>query len=191
VENETSNSLVLHMFNDMNNSGDLPSNGLLLHLDLNHRNVTLLKLYLDPQDEIATTSQGSYEVCSNGNVLLGYGNVDSIKEFGPEGDVRMSISGAASYRAYRLTWDATPAEYGPNITAIGEKGWVSWNGDTRTTKWIVYTGASNGSLTQVGEVARTGFETQYSLPSGSAWVQVGAFAGDIHLRNSSVAAVSN
>ncbi|KAF5625625.1 hypothetical protein F52700_8990 [Fusarium sp. NRRL 52700] len=191
VQNETQKSLVLHMFNDMNESGDLPSNGLELHLDLDKRNATIKNLYIDRHDEIATTSQGSYQVFSNKNVLLGYGNRDYIKEFGAEGDVRMSISGAASYRVYRELWDATPAGYPPNTTAVEGEGWVSWNGDTRTTKWVVYAGASNDSLSKVGEVARTGFETNYSLPSGSKWVKVGAFAGDDHLRDSSVVPVGN
>ncbi|KAM0352605.1 hypothetical protein ACHAP4_008751 [Fusarium culmorum] len=185
VQNETSKSLVLHMFNDMNESGDLPSNGLQLHLDLFTRNATIKNLYIDRHDEIATTSQGSYQDFYNGNVLLGYGNRDNIIELGPEGDVRMSISGAASYRVYREVLHTTPAGYPPNTTAV-----EGWNGDTRTTKWVVYAGASKESLSKVGEVARTGFETKYSLPSGSEWVKVGAFAGDDHLRNSSVVPVT-
>ncbi|KAG9506478.1 hypothetical protein J7337_000009 [Fusarium musae] len=192
VQDETSSSLVLHMFNDMNDDkGDKPSNGLELHLDLDKRSATIKKLYIDRHDEIDTSSQGSYQDFSNGNVLLGYGNVGYVKEFGPEGDVRMSMSGAASYRVYREVWDATPAGYPPNATAIEGKGWVSWNGDTRTTKWVVYAGSSKDSLTKVGEVVRTGFETEYSLPSGASWVQVGAFAGDYYLRNSSIVLISN
>lgn len=178
------------MFNDMNESGDLPSNGLELHLDLSTRNATIKNPYIDRHDEIATTSQGSYQDFYNGNVLLGYGNRDNIIEFGSEGDVRMSISGAASYRVYREVLHTTPAGYPPNTTAVEGEGWVSWNGDTRTTKWVVYAGASKESLSKVGEVARTGFETNYSLPSGSEWVKVGAFAGDDHLRNSSVVPVT-
>ncbi|KAF4503395.1 arylsulfotransferase [Fusarium agapanthi] len=75
------------------------------------RDATIKKLYVDRHDEIDTSSQGSYQDFSNGNVLLGCGNVDHIKEFGPEGDFRMSMSGAASYRVHREVWDATPAGY--------------------------------------------------------------------------------
>lgn len=179
------------MFNDMNSRGDNPSNGLLLDLDLSSHNVTLRSLYQDPIDKIASTSQGSYQQLSNDNVLLGYGNVDVLKEFGPDGDVRLSISGVQSYRVYREVWSASPAGYPPNVTAVQGKGWVSWNGDTKTTKWAIYAGGSEDNLSLVGEVGRTGFQTQFNLSSGSTWVQVGAFAGDLYLKNSSVVSVDN
>ncbi|EMD67030.1 hypothetical protein GGP41_005358 [Bipolaris sorokiniana] len=190
VEKETSSSLSLHLYNDMNASGDIPSNGLLLYLDLENYKVTLKSLYMDPTQKIASTSQGSYQQLSNDNVLLGYGNQDYFKEFSPDGDVVMSISGLSSYRVYRQAWDASPAGYSPNVTAMQGQGWVSWNGDTKTTKWAIYAGSSNDSLSLVAEVARIGFQTQFNLSSSAAWVQVGAFAGELHLKNSSVVAVS-
>jgi hypothetical protein len=173
----------------MNSAGNIPSNGLLLYLDLGIHNVTLMGLYMDPADKIASTSQGSYQQLSNDNVLLGYGNKDYFKEFSADGDVRMSISGVQSYRVYREAWDASPAGYPPNVTAVQGQGWVSWNGDTKTTKWFIYAGRSNNALSLVSEVGRTGFQTQFNLPSGVAWVQVGAFAEELHLRNSSIVAV--
>lgn len=145
---------------------------------------------MDTNQKIASTSQGSYQQLSNDNVLLGYGNQDYFKEFSPDGDVVMSISGLSSYRVYRQAWDASPAGYSPNVTAMQGQGWVSWNGDTKTTKWAIYAGSSNDSLSLVAEVARIGFQTQFNLSSSAAWVQVGAFAEELHLKNSSVVAVS-
>jgi hypothetical protein len=70
-------------------------------LDLDDCNVTFFKLYIDLYNEIASTSQGSYGALSNRNVLLGYGKLDYIKEFGPKGDVCISISGADLYCVHR------------------------------------------------------------------------------------------
>ncbi|CAF3601208.1 hypothetical protein FGSG_01597 [Fusarium graminearum PH-1] len=96
-------------------------------------------------------------------------------------DVGLDVPGGFTNR--RRIWQILE-DMSPNDVQAGAVA-----GDTYT-KWVVYAGASKESLSKVGEVARTGFETKYSLPSGSEWVKVGAFAGDDHLRNSSVVPVT-
>lgn len=80
----------------------------MLQLDLTNRNVALIHAYIDPADEIASTSQGALSILPNANVFMGYGNVPEIKEYGSRGEVRMSIAFGEegleqSYRAYKQT----------------------------------------------------------------------------------------
>jgi hypothetical protein len=186
----TTDSVILHLFNDYNDEfATNPSNGLLLYVDIQDRNISLIQAFEDPSDVIYSTSQGSYDALSNGNVLIGYGDIPTIKEFGSDGSIRMTIDfglTAQCYRAYRQMWEATPA-YAPAVVGSQGKGWVSWNGDTRTTQWVIYTGTSNSSM--VSTVNRTGFETEFNITNGSTWLQVGAFSGGTFLRNSSVVTV--
>ena len=171
-------------------NGTYPSNGLQLSLNLANRSVKVLKRLTNPTERLYTDSQGSASLLPNGNTLLGYGSIAKIKEFGPKGDVRMRLQfGAdnqvASYRAYRQTWEATPY-WDPIVLGEGDTGYVSWNGDTRTTKWVVYVGSKEESLSRVGEAAKKGFETRFDVPLVGKYLQVAAYAGDTFLRNSSV-----
>lgn len=56
----------------------------------------------------------------------------------------------------------------------GWRGYVSWNGSTDVTDWIVYTGSINTTLTTTGQVKKAGFETEFLVPEYAAFVQVGA-----------------
>lgn len=166
----------------------------MLSLDLESRNATLIRAFADPTDEIYSTAEGSFGELGNGNVLLGYGSAPIIKEFGANGDVRMTLQfggdNSVSYRAYRQVWNATPMAYGPTVVSSQGKGWVSWNGDTRTTQWVIYAGATNSSLVEVGKVNRTGFETEFDVTNATSWLQVSAFDGDKLLGNSSIVTVA-
>ncbi|KIV81672.1 hypothetical protein PV11_03841 [Exophiala sideris] len=154
----------------------------------------------------------------NGNKFLGYGSNAVIAEYGPftnstngtEGQVRWSAtfgSGdlVSSYRAYKQVWHATPATK-PSLVVLQAssndtlthcagsstwRGYVSWNGATDVTKYIVYTGSTNTTLTATGQASKTGFETEFVVPQGAAFVQVGAVEnnGTAVTRRSSVVAV--
>jgi hypothetical protein len=191
--------LILHYFN--NNNGIVfepltPSTGLIVQLDLYAFTATLIKSYVDPNDKVSSTSQGSFSILCNDNVFAGYGNIPKMKEFGPEGDVRMSILFGAgqgsTYRAYKQIWEATPAGWNPVVVANSSgQGWVSWNGDTRTTEWVVYAGDIQDHLEEVGRSDRKFFETEFIVPASASFVQVGAFHKGHFLRNSSVVKVSS
>ena len=192
----------MHYFN--NNNGLvfeplIPSTGLIVRLDLSDFTATLIKSYVDPNDKVSSTSQGSFSVLCNDNTFAGYGNIPKMKEFGPNGDVRLSIlfgqGQGASYRAYRQTWEAIPAGWDPVIVVnpsgmnSSGQGWVSWNGDTRTTDWVVCAGDTEDSLSEVARVDRAGFETEFSVPTSARVVQVSAFHRDDFLRKSNVVKV--
>ena len=196
VENVTPAGMVLHYFNNRNSgvaNGSHQTNGLEPSLSLVDHSVKVLKILTDPAEEIFTESQGAYSSLSNGNRLMGYGSIAKIKEYRPTRDVRMRLKFGvdnlvASYRAYRQVWEATPC-WAPIVVGIGTEGYVSWNGDMRTTLWAIFTGSTNGSLSRIAEVSRKGFETGFDIPSGTKYLQVAAYAGNIFLRNSSVVSV--
>jgi hypothetical protein len=53
-------------------------------------------------------------------------------------------------------------------------GFVSWNGATEVTEWVVYAGKKDGSLAAVGRARKTGLETQCVVPERAAFLQVEA-----------------
>lgn len=126
---------------------------------------------------------------------MDYGEIPIMKEYGPAGDVRMTIQfgnldSAQSYRGYRLEWDAVPYT-APDLVAEAGTAYMSWNGATNVTSWVVC-GSSQGNgseLVEIGTVANAGFETAYALPNGTAFVQVGAYSGDVLLRESTLVQV--
>ena len=188
--------MVLHYFNNFNSDSDYgthPTEGLKLNLDLANRSVKVLKAFTDPTENIYSITQGAHSLLPNGNTLLSYGSIARIKEFGPTGDVRMRLQFGPdelvfSYRAYRQAWGATPY-WAPEVAVEDGLGYVSWNGDTRTTRWMIYTGDANGTMSRRGLVERKGFETSFGLPNGTTALRVGAYAGNRFLRNSSVISV--
>jgi hypothetical protein len=152
----------------MFDNGDKVSRAISLNVDEVRRLVTLRRAFSHPANLFAS-SQGNVQVLPNGNVLVGWGAQPYVSEFASDGhllfDARLP-AGYVTYRAYRVPWTGTAA--GTPAIAI-ERGrshnraFVSWNGDTRVTRWIALTGPSESSLTPIGSVARTGFETGMRL----------------------------
>ncbi|KAK5312876.1 hypothetical protein LTR93_011147 [Exophiala xenobiotica] len=157
--------------------------------------------YSDPESPIDAWSQGSFSYLPNGNRFLGYGSNAVIAEYGPRGSDPDSTEGqvrwtatfgygniVSSYRAYKQVWHATPAT-DPDLVVLQAtandtlahcaesstwRGYVSWNGSTDVTDWIVYTGSTHTTLTATGQACKAGFETAFVVPQGAAFVQVGA-----------------
>jgi hypothetical protein len=178
----------------------------------------LLTNLTDPQLRVAAWSQGSLLYLPNGNALMGYGSDAVIAEYGPttenntQGSARWTgVFGygdlVSSYRAYKQVWHATPASQ-PSLVvrAVGEgpsflhcngnatyTGFVSWNGATEVTEWVVYAGKTNGSLAAVGRARKAGFETQFVVPEGAAFLQVGAVENEGRevVRRSEIVAVES
>lgn len=124
---------------------------------------------------------------------MGYGQLPKIKEYGPTGDVRMSIQwqdmdSSMSYRTFRFPWTATPAS-NPVALAVNSTVFVSWNGATKVTNWVVYEGQTATSLVKTKTISNTGFESSTSILNSTVFVQVAAFDGSQFLRNSSVVQV--
>ena len=196
-----------------------PSTGLSLLLTLPPNPSTppvLLANLTDPQLHVNTWSQGSHQHLDNGNSFMGYGAEPVLIEYGPmeggntEGTsiwtARYGYNNlVSSYRSYKYEWHATPstqpslvvleADYTDVVYCGGNatyRGYVSWNGATDVTDWIVYAGVTKDSLTAIGRAMKSGFETAFVVPNEAAFVQVGAVensCGDV-VRLSKVVSVS-
>lgn len=172
----------------------------------------------DPADFLASYSQGSFQYLPNGNYLMAYGSNAVLAEFGPisesnstTGTVRWTAQVGhgtlvSVYRGYKSTWHATPAsppqlvvrDAGDGDALVlcagnsTSRGYVSWNGATDVTDWVLYTGSNRTDLSPVGQVRKAGFETQFAVPVGAKFVQVGAIENDSGsvVRRSNVVSVS-
>jgi hypothetical protein len=122
---------------------------------------------------ILTGSQGNDQVLGDGDSFVGWGEEPFFTEFSPTGQIVYEAhfpSPGQSYRAYRFTWNATPAA--PPAVAVkpGEANaatvYASWNGATGVSSWTVLGGASPTSLSPLATVAASGFET--AIPVGGA-----------------------
>ena len=129
---------------------------------------------------------------------MGYGTIPIMREYGPQGDLRLQLqygttsptSSALSYRAFKQVWHATPAA---DPVCVAKEGtvYMSWNGATDVTEWVIYGGKTNSTSTlqQIGRVAKSGFETAFNLTAIVGYASVAAYDGNQWLRNSTVVAV--
>jgi hypothetical protein len=145
------------------------SRALVLNVDEAHRRVTLRQAYTRP-GKPWSNSQGNVQVLPNGNVLVGWGAAPYISEFSPSGQLLFDAklpTGYISYRAYRVPW-AGVGSGSPAVVAERSGGdtnaFVSWNGDTRVARWWALGGPNPRSLSALGSVPRTGFETGMQIP---------------------------
>lgn len=165
----------------------------MLSVDLTSMSVTLMEKSSDPNESLYSSSQGSNQVLSNNNFLVGYGAIPEVKEFGPDGDLRMRIAfgdsgSSGSYRAFRMPWTSVPSAK-PKVVAGNGTAYMSWNGATSVTNWAIYEGLTADTLEMTGLIERTGFETSTTISKGTKFVQVSPFEGSTWLSNSSVTAV--
>jgi hypothetical protein len=118
-------------------------------------------------------------VLPDGNVLVGWGQRPYLTEYDGGGTLigELSFSSGSSYRAYRETWHATPADP-PDVVVQGDTVHVSWNGATDVVSWRVVTGADAASAKPVATSARKGFETTLHASGLDAYVAVQALDAD-------------
>lgn len=195
--NVTSESLTLHMHNNDNSevsNGTSPTTGLAIDVCLTDKTAKLSQRFIDPSDIIYSDSEGSYQPLSNGNVLLGHGQVAKIKEYNSGGEIAYTaqfapVNDGGSYRAFRLDWQATPAA-APKIAvetaSNGTYVYMSWDGATDYNGWTIYGGNSTGNLTLIGHTPKIGFETSFLLNDSEGYVQVQAMSGTTGLAKSVV-----
>jgi hypothetical protein len=177
------------------------SRGILLDLDMQTMNATLLREWVHPAG-VLSSSQGSFRILPNGDGFLGWGNVARFSEFNQGGQILFDgtfetkgSSRAGSYRAFRFPWSARPAE--PPRLVVDRQAttpivYASWNGATDVTTWAVLSGPSSDALEVVTTAHRTGFETAIQLPARASYVAVQAVGGDGRvLGNSAVVQVSS
>jgi hypothetical protein len=127
-------------------------------------------------------SMGSVQVLRDGHVVVGWGAQPYVSEFAPDGtilaDARLPAD-LLSFRAYRFSWKAIPAEP-PALGAHRHPTtgrpilYASWNGSTGVTHWRVHAGAAPDSLKPLGIAKRHGFETAIPLGVGDAYAAIAA-----------------
>jgi len=155
------------------------SRGVKLKLDWAHRRVKLGAQYFHPRPILAA-EMGNVQTLPDGHLIVSWGNVGVLSEFdADETWITDASMRCLTYRAFRFRWTgihATP----PALTAgrLGKLGnvtlYASWNGDTRTMYWRVFTGSSSAHLRPVGVATRRGFETAILVPSPQCYLAVAA-----------------
>ena len=187
--------MVLHLFDNANSSppfsGVNQTLGLLFSLDLKKKTSTLIQDYYDPKQTLYAESQGALDLLPNGNVLMGYGQLPIVKEYGPHGDVRLSIQFGdlngtqQSYRAYRLDWEGVPAA-DPVVFAENGHAYASWNGATCVKRWDIYEGTTANNVIYSHSVSNAGFETEASISITTRFVKVIAVTSDVKRSSATV-----
>ncbi|KAI1391911.1 ASST-domain-containing protein [Hypoxylon trugodes] len=154
--------------------------GLKLKIDEKALTVSVVAEYFNPH-KIHGVSQGSFQSLSNGNVLLGYGNSAAFTEFTSDGDVlcdthfgpesRFGTAEVQSYRVYKYEWHGQPlTKPSSALRRNSSRHWnfyVSWNGATEVSKWILQ-GAPGPNATdhvwkEVNRTDRLSFESAFEL----------------------------
>ncbi|KAJ5503723.1 hypothetical protein N7463_006597 [Penicillium fimorum] len=151
------------------------SRGMIVDLDTDARQATLLQSFEHPHD-IMAVSQGNVQVLDTGNVLVGWGHSAAFTEFSAEGDIVCDVHFGASafftfgrvvsYRVFKFDWVGNPRTI-PDTAVTPESVFVSWNGATEVAEWQVeaWDGENlrNMTFTAVDQVPRDGFETEIPL----------------------------
>jgi hypothetical protein len=139
-------------------------------LDLQHKTATILGQIVHPSPLVAD-SQGNMQALANGDWFLGWGQVPDFSEFSAAGLLLFDAHFPAfdqSYRSFRFAWTGTPAHPPAFAVQPAANGistvYASWNGATGVVSWRVLAGPTAEAMTQVAQVARSGFETAIALP---------------------------
>jgi hypothetical protein len=175
-----------------------PARGLIIRVSPQRHpaGVTLVRA-VTHHPSIYSKFLGSTQQLTGGDALVDWGDVPAITEFGPYGRVRMDLSMTnGSYRGFRFSWTGwptTPPAIAAQLDGGKTKVWASWNGATEVTAWRALVGARAHHLHQVrGPVAKSGFETAFTLGRRYAFVAVEAlgFRGKVLRMSKTVATAS-
>jgi hypothetical protein len=165
----------LTVFDDNSSRGS--ARGLILRLNTVTDQATLVAAYRH-HPALTASVEGSMQVLSNGNALVGWGSPSAeFTEFSKTGRQLLDVGfplGEQTYRALLTdTWVGTPY-YPPSGAIRGTTAYASWNGATEVAKWEVLAGSSAGNLRVVATHACAGFETAIKLAHTYALYEVRA-----------------
>jgi hypothetical protein len=156
------------------------SRAILVELDEDKMNATLVRGYVSPQKPLAT-SQGNAQRLPEGNMFVGWGSEPFLSEFSYDG--KLLLNGrfppdGESYRAFRFPWSGHPIEDPAVAVEQGSadkvKLYASWNGATEVESWEVLAGSRPGQLQSLGSVPRIGFETVMLVQTSHSYFAVRA-----------------
>ncbi|AAW45977.1 hypothetical protein CNBJ2300 [Cryptococcus deneoformans B-3501A] len=174
-------------------SDESMARGLLLNVDTDAMSITLAQEYL-PWNETVSPSQGSMQEQTNGNYLLGWGQIPFFSEYSSDGTLLSSaqfgVGSVQGYRVLRSNWTGYP-QTTPALTVISNSTtdqydiYTSWNGATEISSWVLYGATSlsgSASSSKLNQVDKTKFETYFSLSKDTAasypWVQARAVSSN-------------
>lgn len=157
---------------------DSQSRGTRIEVDLEAMTALLDQTFTDPNYEILSTSQGSYQTLPNGNVVLGYGFNGVMAEFSPDGELLCDVylqpastftsGNVQSYRNLKFNWTGLPT-YPPDLVLEKSRLYMSWNGATEVDTWLLvgsdtdHDAPSERDIQDAIVVGKTGFETVYQI----------------------------
>lgn len=154
------------------------SRGIALELNESKRTARLLHSYRHPKPLLAN-AMGSVQTLPNGHVLVGWGSNPFVSEFSADGRLLSDTylgNHHESYRAFTYPWAAVPAD--PPALATRRQAttgrpivYVSWNGATEVSHWLVQAGAHPKDLRPAGIATHRGFETVIPLRSSPRYLR--------------------
>jgi Arylsulfotransferase (ASST) len=156
------------------------SSAKVMSINIGARTLSLTRRFTH-YPPLITGAEGSVQLLPKGNVFVGWGSDPHFSEYGVHGKQVVDGSlplGTNTYRAYRFPWTATPTTK-PSVAIVpvdngNLKVYQSWNGATQVTSWRVLGGSSSSSLGSFSNTRLTGFETQETLHSEPAMIEVQA-----------------
>ncbi|MDR2983443.1 MAG: arylsulfotransferase family protein [Nocardiopsaceae bacterium] len=157
------------------------SRAIILHVDSDHRHVSLQKAYIHPGQVLLAGAMGSAQLLEDGRMFVGWGTEPYFSEFSPDGRLLLDGTvtvGSSSYRAFTEDWSGHPAEP-PAAAARHRSGggavvYASWNGATSVATWRVFAGKSASALREVGSARKRGFETAIAVRGDGPYFAVEA-----------------
>jgi Arylsulfotransferase (ASST) len=165
-------------------------------LNTSKHTVTLVRQF-EHSPALSAQFEGGAQVLPGGDVFVGWGQQPYFSEFNSAGklvfDARFT-SNTSSYRAYKFAWSGQPTTPPAIAVANNNDGttqvYASWNGATTVSSWRVLAGSSPGSLSQLTTIAKHGFETSLSAPTGQPVFEVQALDSKGHVLATSPAATA-
>ena len=138
------------------------SRGLHLRTDYEAMTVEVVREYFHPLG-LKVRAQGGFTSLEGGNALIAWGMQPGVTEH-RGGEVVMDIQLGriindgfgenAVYRAFKMDWEGKPS-WDPSIAVEDGTVYVSWNGATELTGWVVVSFAFARSLSLFSEPGRT------------------------------------
>jgi hypothetical protein len=152
---------------------DGESRGLVLHLDIATRKVSLVAAYAHRPSR-ASAFLGSMRRLPGGNAVVGWGSLPYFSEYSASGRLLLDAVWPGKDQSYRAlfssSWVGLPY-YPPSGAVRIVRGrttvYASWNGATEVARWQVVAGPGAAQLTPVASAPTSGFETAIPLGAGS------------------------
>ena len=168
----------ISVFDNRAGAMEEPSRGVVLELDEEAMEATLVREYVHPGGTFAIF-QGNVQTLPNGNAFVGWGSAPYLSEHGRDGEILFDArfpDEAESYRAFRHPWKGLPKDRPAVAAESGSKGrvtlYASWNGATEVAAWeaLAGPGSDPGGLESVGSAPRKGFETAITFSTEEPYV---------------------